>query len=374
MKRLSAISLSILAGCIGLPLAGVALTGKALGPYLEFPPITRYVRHAGFSMAAFSLLGALFLTTAVFIGLKIVAGHRNAPAPQAPETAPFPWWGWAGLAITLAGWAVAWSRFQWMASLQRHTFPPLWFGYILTVNGLCIKRTGRSLLTDAPGRFALFFPASALFWWYFEYLNRFIQNWYYLNVETFTPMAYFLFATLAFSTVLPAVLSTTRFLMTFPIFRYGLRSLAPVRIAAPRRFALWILVLSGLGLGLIGVLPDFLFPLLWVSPLLIITALQALYKRNTIFSPLALGDWRKVLASALGALICGFFWEMWNMGSLAKWEYAIPYVHCCKVFEMPLLGFMGYLPFGLECLAVGELVGQRADKTEWVVPKVTKVR
>jgi len=108
------------------------------------------------------------------------------------------------------------------------------------------------------------------------------------------------------------------------------------------------------------VLPDLLFPLLWVSPLLIIVSLQSLFGEKTIFSPLAEGDWRTIITPALAALVCGFFWELWNWNSLAKWEYAIPYVNCCRIFEMPLLGYMGYLPFGLECCVIGEtIVGSR---------------
>lgn len=59
---------------------------------------------------------------------------------------------------------------------------------------------------------------------------------------------------------------------------------------------------------------------------------------------------------ALAALICGFFWELWNVRSLAHWEYAIPSVHAFKLFEMPALGYAGYFPFGLECWAVAHLV------------------
>jgi hypothetical protein len=58
-------------------------------------------------------------------------------------------------------------------------------------------------------------------------------------------------------------------------------------------------------------------------------------------------------------VICGFFWEMWNLHSLAKWVYSIPYVHVGKVFEMPILGYAGYLPFGLECLFAAQLAGWR---------------
>jgi hypothetical protein len=41
--------------------------------------------------------------------------------------------------------------------------------------------------------------------------------------------------------------------------------------------------------------------------------------------------------------------------SLAHWEYAIPFVHRFQIFEMPFLGYAGYLPFGLQCLAVAQL-------------------
>ena len=62
------------------------------------------------------------------------------------------------------------------------------------------------------------------------------------------------------------------------------------------------------------------------------------------------------MTSALAALFCGFFWELWNTWSLAKWEYAIPLVQRFELFEMPLLGYAGYLPFGLECAVAGDIL------------------
>jgi hypothetical protein len=106
----------------------------------------------------------------------------------------------------------------------------------------------------------------------------------------------------------------------------------------------------------IGVWPNYLFSLLWLSPLLILVSLQALMKENHILSGIAKGDWRLVVSSALAALVCGWFWEMWNYWSLAKWIYSIPFVDRFKIFEMPILGYAGYLPFGLECAVIGELL------------------
>ena len=89
------------------------------------------------------------------------------------------------------------------------------------------------------------------------------------------------------------------------------------------------------------------------KPLMIIVSLQTLSGEPHVFSGLAAGDWRLVVASALAALFCGFFWEMWNYYSLAKWQYSIPFVHRFLIFEMPVLGYAGYIPFGLECSAIG---------------------
>jgi hypothetical protein len=46
------------------------------------------------------------------------------------------------------------------------------------------------------------------------------------------------------------------------------------------------------------------------------------------------------------------FWEMWNSLSCPKWVYTVPFVSRFKLFEMPILGYAGYLPFGLECALV----------------------
>jgi hypothetical protein len=207
--------------------------------------------------------------------------------------------------------------------------------------------------------FLLLFVASAAFWWFFEYLNRFVQNWYYVGVGDYSGTEYFLRATLPFATVLPAVLGTSEWLATHPRLWAGLDRGWVVAPERPRAWAIGVLVAAVAGLLGIGLLPNLLFPLLWIAPLLLIVGWQALRGRQTIFSPVARGDWRGVWIAALAALQCGFFWEMWNYQSLARWEYAVPYVQRFELFEMPVLGYAGYLPFGLECLVVGQWLAQR---------------
>ena len=97
---------------------------------------------------------------------------------------------------------------------------------------------------------------------------------------------------------------------------------------------------------------------MWIGPLLVVGGVLVREDRWTPFTALAKGDWGPVLLSALGSLFIAIFWEVWNYGSAHPdplpltnpnyWMYAIPYVNVIHLFsEMPLLGFPGYLPFGL---------------------------
>lgn len=333
------------------PLLGVAYLGRPLAPYLEFPPTTWHVVHAPFSWPVFCLL-LLFVTGACLPFVHRLVTYR--PSRQGTETipAPFPWWGWLGAAVSLVVWVLAWNRFPFFTPLQRFTFFPLWAGYILVVNGLTWRRRGSSLLRTRPRFFLALFPLSGLFWWYFEYLNRFVQNWHYLGGENISATEYVVHASICFSTVLPAVLSTHELLATSS--RLNNAFTGWLRIALPGREGVGLSLLAGavLSLSLLAVFPDYLFPLVWISPLLCIVGLQLITGQPSLFSGVKQGDWRQIVLPALAALICGFFWEMWNWKSLAHWQYSVPFVHRYQVFAMPLLGYAGYLPFGLECLAV----------------------
>ena len=211
-------------------------------------------------------------------------------------------------------------------------------------------------MLNRPLYFLLLFPVSSAFWWFFEYLNRFVQNWHYSGPE-FSSWEYFWYATLPFSTVLPAVLGIRDWILSTHWLRKKFRNFRSIGIARPKVLAVLTLAASAAGLAGIGVWPNILFPLLWVSPLLIIISLQTLMDESHFFCELSAGNWTGMVAAALAAVICGVFWEMWNYFSLAKWEYSIPFVHRYQVFEMPLLGYAGYLPFGLECLIIVEILG-----------------
>jgi hypothetical protein len=347
---------------LGLPVAGVFFAGYPVARYLEFPPRTHYVRHAPFTWVVFGLYAFLISACAAPFILSLIKSRRNVES-SIQRSRPFPWWGWLGFILMAPAWILAWTRWLWFAAFQPHTFTPLWVAFILVINGLCYRRSGHCMMLDRPVFFLLLFPTSSAFWWFFEYLNRFVQNWYYVG-PTFSAWEYFWYATLPFSTVLPSVLGLRDWLASSRWLRQRFDRLMPLQIPRPGLFAVLTLTLSACGLTGIGIWPNVLFPLLWIAPALIIVSLQALMGEAHILSSLAEGNWSEVVAAALAAIICGLLWETWNYFSLAKWEYAIPYVQRYAVFEMPLLGYAGYLPFGLECAVVGSLLNGMGPGTE----------
>ena len=331
----------------GAPLAGLALAGRPVLPFLSLPPRTAYVPHAGFNGFAFVLF-----SLPAFAAIAAFAWALRRPRKSIPVKGKAPRWLWIGLALVAVGWILAWRRGLVAPEWRRHTFTLLWLGYIVVMNALAHRRSGRSPLTHQTRWFITLFPVSAAFWWLFEYLNQFSGNWYYAGVAASGAWDYFVQASLPFSTVLPAVASTWAWLAGFP--RFDHLSLPPLRTG---RWLAWTALLAGVAsLIALPLAPELLFPMLWLAPLLVFAAFQHLLTGETLFAPLAHGDWRPVLQPAAAALVCGFFWELWNYGSLAKWHYSIPYVQRCHVFEMPLLGYAGYLPFGVECALLLQLV------------------
>ena len=368
MSRTGIICLSLVL-VLGLPLLGVLWAGEPLGRYLEFPPRTSYVQHEPFSWPVFIAIALLIVIVLGPVFFRIdgsnhqlsVASHRSSAFVGTLHASRFtlPWWGWLAIGWTCLWWVVAWTRVPWLVVVQEHTFTPLWLGYIMIVNACTFARTGRCMMLHRPRYFLSLFPLSAVFWWVFEYLNRFVQNWYYVGVADLSSVEYFFRATTPFSTVLPAVIGTAELLTSYRIISSGRNRFKAIQ-HLQKKWSGWVLVgLSCCGLFGIGLWPNYLFPLVWVGPLLLVVSLQALAGTPTAFSPLAQGDWRGIGVPALAALICGVFWELWNWKSLAHWEYALPFVHRFQLFEMPLLGYAGYLPFGLECVVVADLCLRR---------------
>lgn len=279
--------------------------------------------------------------------------------PRSQIKHSFPWWGWLGVFVMVAGWYLSWNRFEWFRPYQvMLSYMPIWAGFILLMNALCVRRSGHSPMTDHPLAYAATFPASSLFWWFFEYLNRYVWNWYYVGISDLSATEYTIYATICFASVLPAVAAVAAWLHTFPAFDDNVYSdMARVNLRRPG-WCLFLGIFAMVGLTGIVFFPAYAYPLLWISPLTVFILVQFLLREKSVLDTFSDGNWSVFFRFGIASLICGFCWETWNYYAYAKWIYAVPFAHRFQIWEMPLIGFAGYLPFGVECAAV----------TAWISP------
>lgn len=257
--------------------------------------------------------------------------------------------GWLGLGLAIAFWILLWLA----PGLRTHwAFFPLWLGYSLTVDALVFTRKGTSLLTRSPGAYIGLFLVSVPAWWLFEVMNWRTQNWYYDGRHYFTDLQFFVLASLAFSTVMPAVFGTAELISTFNWMKRIKRGPA----ITPRPATLLVLFTTGcLMLILTLSWPRYFFPFVWISIYFILEPLNVWLGNRSLIRHIAEGDWRPVLALWVGCLICGLFWEMWNFYAYPKWVYQVPYADFLRIFDMPLLGYGGHIPFAMELFALYHL-------------------
>lgn len=268
---------------------------------------------------------------------------------QTSTIARWPAQGWFGLALIAVFWPLNWG----LDGIRTHWgFFPMWLGYCLVVDALSFRRTGTSLFRRSRRAYAGLFVASVPAWWLFELINKRTQNWIYLDDGLIGPIEYALLASLAFSTVIPAVFGTAELVGSFN----WVRRLPPGPRVAPTMAVRTGFVVAGLVmLALTLVWPRLFFPFVWLSVFFIVEPINHRLGHRTLLQRTSIGDWRPIVSLWVGTLICGFFWELWNYWSFPKWIYDVPFVGFGHIFEMPVLGYGGYLPFALELFALYHL-------------------
>ncbi len=261
--------------------------------------------------------------------------------------------GLIGLILILIFWYINW----YTEGLRTHwAFFPLWTGFMLFTDGLAVLAGRPSLILGRVWSFGALFLISVPLWWLFEWMNQRAEYWEYLPHDAFPPFEHALWSTWCFSTVVPAIFVTANGLAALPVFNRHLIKVSAGRTATGRV----IYVASGvLMLAALLLWPQYGMAFMWVSLFFILDPVNHRLGRPSLMRGTARGDWRLVILMFASALLCGFFWEMWNIRAWPKWIYTFPYLDGWKIFEMPLVGYLGYLPFGLEVWAFTALVFPR---------------
>ena len=258
--------------------------------------------------------------------------------------------GWLGIIMIILFWILNWS----LSGAHTHwLFFPLWLGFCLTVDAWVVYRKGDSMLLRNGKAYVSLFVISIPVWWLFELFNLRVQNWFYDGRELFSDLQYALIASINFSTVIPAVFGTAELIGSFAWLK-NMHNRVRFSLTFKKVF---VIFMSGwLMLGLLLIWPQYFFVFMWLSVSFIIEPVNIWAGNRSLLKELSTGKWRTLLALWIGCLICGFFWEMWNYYSYPKWLYSVPYVNFAHIFEMPLIGYLGYLPFSLELYAIYHLV------------------
>jgi hypothetical protein len=259
----------------------------------------------------------------------------------------FRWYGGLGLLMIIFAQLNFIFRVQ---PLAQWYFPIIWFGYILLVDAAVYALSRESLMTKRPRIFLLLLGLSAVVWWMFEFIGYVIGNWHYSGLEGFGSAAEkLLFGTISFATVIPAVFETSMLLKTVHLFD-GVRLKEEHRIS--KEFLYGMIFAGVLTFAAPLLFPQVFYPLVWLSFFLVLDPINYMNRRPSIICHLKDRRLGIPVSIYVGATVCGFLWEFWNYWAIPKWHYTIPFVDFLKVFEMPILGYLGYGPFGLELFAM----------------------
>jgi hypothetical protein len=275
----------------------------------------------------------------------------------------FKWYGLIGIIM------IAFAELNFIFKIEPFAskyFIIIWLGYILLIDALVFKLRKKSLLMNNPYKLGGLFLLSAVFWWIFEFANLQVGNWNYNGTSGAAIFTNLGWKTIYFSTVLPALFETYELIRSIHLFD-------KIKFKKKHKISKnFIHIMIGIGVitfVLPMVFPKYFYPLIWVTFFFLLDPINYLHKQPSIIGHLKDKKLVIPLSLLLAGIVMGFFWEFWNYWALNKWFYNIPFVGFFKIFEMPILGYLGYFPFALELYAMYWFVLSLFKKKETLLSK-----
>lgn len=250
-----------------------------------------------------------------------------------------------GLAISFCG------LFYDIGFIAQPFYAWAWWSYIFLLDGVVARRRKSSLLTTRRRHLPSVLLWSITFWYFFELLNLRYQNWYYVGVFGFGEIADLLagmvFGTAAFATVFMGLFETYDALTAYAVFnKVAMR---------PRTLAPWVTyavqALGAIMVTLSLTLSYYLAPLVWGSLTFLVDPWNYRRGARSLLAELERGNLGVLLRLLLAGLACGLVWESFNFMAPQKWIYTVRGLEDLKLFEMPLLGFVGFPALALDAFA-----------------------
>jgi hypothetical protein len=258
----------------------------------------------------------------------------------------FPAYGWLGI-VALAG--AEWLMFRSVEPVATYFTPIAWSAYILIADAAVLALTSRSRLQDAPITVARMALLSIPLWLIFEAYNLRLQNWTYVGVPQDWPAALLGYGW-SFATITPAIFETSdlvqALLPALPAEPWKLsRAAENAAMACGAACLIFPLVVPQR-------IASHLFALVWLGFLLLLDPVNRRLSLPSFLGDLSEGFRRRLYGFLFAGWICGWLWEFWNNWAGAKWHYTFPMFQQWKIFEMPAPGYLGFLPFALECFVM----------------------
>jgi hypothetical protein len=235
-----------------------------------------------------------------------------------------------------------------------------WWSYILVIDSLVYRLKGDSLIMSRTREFFLMVVWSFTIWLFFEMVNLVMRNWYYINAPNSGLVRFFGYG-ISYGTVLPGIFETTELLETLGLFK---KPPAPT-FTMSRRWFVGFLITGSLFLILPLIAPRYTFPLIWGSFIFLLEPINYRMGGKSLLGEWENGSLRKFYLLLFSGLICGFLWELWNFWARTKWVYTVPFFDELKLFEMPLLGFLGFPPFAVECYVIYNFISLFRHNRGW---------
>ncbi|MFT7670765.1 MAG: hypothetical protein ACI8X5_003478 [Planctomycetota bacterium] len=257
--------------------------------------------------------------------------------------------------LALAAWGLC-AEVVW---ISQAFYIYVWWGWILLLDGFCVWRRQSSLLTTRRRLIPLLATSSVTFWFCFEALNLRFRNWYY--VGSFELDSY---ASLLASGVFVFAAFSTVFIGMFEAFEALGAARILTRRGEPRKLPSWLprtLQLLGLAMALLAIaFPFYLAPLVWGSLTFLLDPWNYRRGNRSLLRDIEAGDWRAVARLFVAGLICGFVWESLNYLAPQKWIYTVRGLEDFKLFEMPLLGFLGFPALAFDAVTAFSMISALA--------------
>lgn len=227
-----------------------------------------------------------------------------------------------------------------------------WWTFIVAISAVNHSRGRNSILFDEPGEFIWLFFASCLSWFLFEAFNFRLENWHYVGLPIESAVrwpSYFL----SFGTVFLGIFETETLLKNVGLFSKPSKRVLRV----PKGLLIRFIAIGCLMMLAALWSPTTFFPFIWLGLIFLLDPVIYLWgnRSASFLSQFHDGYFGKVSRLLVAGLICGILWEFWNFWAGAKWIYTIPRLDVLHVFEMPVLGYLGFPVFALECYLLHQL-------------------